>query len=490
MIRWKSSQYQAIIFDLGGVILTWDLPEDTVISAQIFKRMLTSQTWSDYERGDLSENGCYQRLAEDFGIDSADIAHTVRQARESLVTDTAIMNIISEIRARANHIAIFAMSNISQPDYAALLLDHRGMCSFDRVFPSGCYGTRKPELSFYNKVLREIDTPPENVIFVDDQLENVISAQSIGIHGIVYTNAAELGRQLRNLIFDPVERGREFLRRNAGEFHSITETDQLVRENFSQLLILEATGDKYVGQELEFLPRYGSNVQSRTLKPWTNVLCDVNLLGNPILTTETFPDDVDTTSLALMTLPTDTKTANLLLDQILGLVNADGIVTTRERIDPVVCVNVLRLFCTYGRGIALPLTLQWVYDVLAHRAYINGTRYYTSPESFLYFVGQLCRFSTGVLALRPLETLLIDRLKERLQVKADPLSLAMRILTCLSVGVSQVEVDLREFLSMQCEDGSWEPCPFTRYGLSKVSIGNRGLTTAFVVKAVEMCRGS
>ncbi|UDD58974.1 hypothetical protein AFCA_006397 [Aspergillus flavus] len=416
MTRWKSSQYQAIIFDLGGVILTWDLPEDTVISAQIFKRMLTSQTWSDYERGNLSENGCYQRLAEDFGIDSADIAHTVRQARESLVTDTAIMNIISEIRARANHIAIFAMSNISQPDYAALLLDHRGMCSFDRVFPSGCYGTRKPELSFYNKVLREIDTPPENVIFVDDQLENVISAQSIGIHGIVYTNAAELGRQLRNLIFDPVERGREFLRRNAGEFHSITETDQLVRENFSQLLILEATGDKYVGR-----------------------LCQVE---------------------------------------------------TRERIDPVVCVNVLRLFCTYGRGIALPLTLQWVYDVLAHRAYINGTRYYTSPESFLYFVGQLCRFSTGVLALRPLETLLIDRLKERLQVKADPLSLAMRILTCLSVGVSQVEVDLRELLSMQCEDGSWEPCPFTRYGLSKVSIGNRGLTTAFAVKVVEMCRGS
>ncbi|KAB8226112.1 Haloacid dehalogenase-like hydrolase-domain-containing protein [Aspergillus novoparasiticus] len=477
MTRWKSSQYKAIIFDLGSVISTWDLPEDTVISAQIFKRMLISQTWSDYERGKLNENSCYQGLAENFGIDSADIAHAVRQARESLVTDTAIMNIISEIRAGASHIAIFAMSNISQPDYAALLLDHREMCSFDRVFPSGCYGTRKPELSFYNKVLQEIDTPPEKVIFVDDQLENVISAQSIGIHGIVYTDAAELGRQLRNLIFDPVDRGRGFLRRNAGQLHSITETNQIVRENFSQLLILEATGDKSL-VSFEYHQKSWNFFQ-----------------GNPILTTETFPDDVGTTSLALMTLPTDTKTANLLLDEISGLVNADGIVTTyfdqtRERIDPVVCVNVLRLFCTYGQSIALPLTLQWVYDVLAHRAYLNGTRYYTSPESFLYFVGQLCRFSTGVLALRPLETLLIDRLKERLQVKADPLSLAMRILTCLSVGVSQIEVDLRELLAMQCEDGSWEPCPFTRYGLSKVSIGNRGLTTAFAVKAVEMCRGN
>lgn len=33
-----------------------------------------------------------------------------------------------------------------------------------------------------------------------------------------------------------------------------------------------------------------------------------------------------------MTLPTDTKTANLLLDQILGLVNADGIVTVSSEL--------------------------------------------------------------------------------------------------------------------------------------------------------------
>ncbi|KAE8155970.1 HAD-like domain-containing protein [Aspergillus tamarii] len=435
MTQGKLPQYKAIIFDLG----------DTVILAQIFKRILTSQTWSDYERGNLNED--------------------------------TIMSMISDIRATANHIAIFAMSNISQPDYAALLHDHPEMRIFDRVFPSGCHRTRKPEVSFYNKVLREIDTPLEKVIFIDDKLENVISAQSVGMHGIVYTNAAEVGRQFRNLIFDPVERGREFLRCNAGELHSITETNQIVRENFSQLLILEATGDKSL-VSLEYHQ-----------KSWNF------LQGSPILTTEIFPDDVDTTSLALMTLLTDGKTANLLLDHIFGLVNADGIVTTcfdqtREQTDPVVCANVLRLFCTYDRGTAFPLTVQWVYNVLMHRAYLNGTRYYTSPESFLYFVGQLCRFSTDVLELRPLEKLLIDRLKERIQVKADPLSLAMRILTCLSVGVSQIEVDLRELLAMQCEDGSWEPCPFTRYGSSEINIGNRGLTTALAIKAVEMCRGS
>jgi hypothetical protein len=210
-----------------------------------------------------------------------------------------------------------------------------------------------------------------------------------------------------------------------------------------------------------------------------------------------------------MIIPADESTANSVLDKISELVNDDGTVNvrmhpsatsilvrdlqtyfdqTRQRIDPAVCVNVLRLFYTYGRGAALPLTLQWVSDVLEHRAHLHGTRYYPSPEVFLYFVSQLCRFSKKVSRLQLLEKLLADRLKERIQVKADSLSLAMRILACLSVGISQVEQDVRELLAMQCEGGSWEPGSFYRFGSSKVSVGNRGLTTALAIRAVDMYR--
>jgi FMN phosphatase YigB (HAD superfamily) len=115
---------------------------------------------------------------------------------------------------------------------------------FDGVFPFGYYGTRKPELLFCKKVLREVAVSPDQVIFVDDQLENVVSAQSTGMHGIVYTGERELSQRLRNLVLDPVERGREFLRLNAGALDSISETGQAIRENLSQLLILEATGDR------------------------------------------------------------------------------------------------------------------------------------------------------------------------------------------------------------------------------------------------------
>ena len=52
----------------------------------------------------------------------------------------------------------------------------------------------------------------------------------------------------------------------------------------------------------------------------------------------------------------------------------------RPRFDPVVCVNVLSLFYSYGRGHELEKTLRWVYDVLLHRAYTDGSRYYVGSD--------------------------------------------------------------------------------------------------------------
>ena len=49
-------------------------------------------------------------------------------------------------------------------------------------------------------------------------------------------------------------------------------------------------------------------------------------LGKPLLTTERFPNDLDTTSLALMVTDCDDKVVNSVLDEMLGYVNEDGII--------------------------------------------------------------------------------------------------------------------------------------------------------------------
>lgn len=51
--------------------------------------------------------------------------------------------------------------------------------------------------------------------------------------------------------------------------------------------------------------------------------------GNPLLTTETFPYDLDTTSLGLTVTKCDEETVQSVMDEMLGYINSDGIVQVR-----------------------------------------------------------------------------------------------------------------------------------------------------------------
>ena len=155
-----------------------------------------------------------------------------------------------------------------------------------------------------------------------------------------------------------------------------------------------------------------------------------------------------------------------------------------------VCVNVLTLFHTHGRAQDLLPTQAWVLDVLKHRAYLDGTRYYASPESFLYFLSRLLSVTTDEELRRTFLPVLRERLQELVGTPGDSLALAMRISACVSTGVPN-RVDMRKVLRMQQEDGSWGPGIVYRYGATGVGIGNRGLSTVLARKAISLmeCTG-
>ena len=235
--------------------------------------------------------------------------------------------------------------------------------------------------------------------------------------------------------------------------------------------------------------------------------------GKPILTTEAFPCDLDTTSVALTVTGRSKETISSIMDEMLNYVDKDGIVQVsrcsdsnsfdpgahqpyfhslrqtyfdhrRLRFDPVVCVNVLTLFYANGRGDQLPQTFAWVREVLINRGYTDGTRYYATPECFLFFMARLLEQIKGTktdLSLRPIFR---ERIQERIGSEGDALALAMRVLASASVGIRD-EMDLRTLLSLQQEDGGWEAGWMYKYGSSGINIGNRGLTTALAINAIE-----
>ncbi|KAL2788258.1 HAD-like domain-containing protein [Aspergillus keveii] len=462
---------RALILDLGDVLFNWDAPASTPISRKTLGQMLHSEIWGEYERGHLTEEEAYNALAMRYSCEAKDVAHTFVLARESLRLDTKFKTFLQTLKQNANgSLRVYGMSNISKPDFEVLLGKADDWTLFDKIFPSGHVGMRKPDLEFFRYVLRDISTPVEDVVFVDDNLDNVTSARSLGLRSILFHKKDEVQRQLANIFGSPAERGLEYLSANKTNLQSETTTNIPIQDNFGQLLILEATEDP-------------SLVSMEPGKRTWNFF-----IGSPSLTTDTFPDDLDTTSLALSIVPTSPDIVNSVIDEIISRRDKDGIVptyfdNTRPRVDPIVCVNVLSMFAKYGREHDLPATVAWVRDVLYHRAYLGGTRYYGSAEAFLFFFTRFVRNLRPGTLKQDLHALLSERVRERINTPVDALALSMRIQACHALGFD-APADVATLITMQDEDGGWPAAVIYKYGAGGLGITNRGVSTAFAVKAI------
>ncbi|KAI0064798.1 HAD-like protein [Artomyces pyxidatus] len=466
-----------LVFDIGDVLFSWSPVNTTTISPRTLKSMLRSPAWFEYECGRISEDECYRLIGETFSLDASEVRQSFADARKSLTPDNLFLGFIRQLQEESGgHLRIFAMSNISAPDYEYVREQPADWSIFQRVFTSAAAGMRKPSLGFFRHVLEQIAADPSTVVFVDDRPENIISARSLGINGIVFDNPAKVRQALRYFVGDPTHRGRAFLEARAGQLETETTSGDPVEENFTQLLILEATGDKNLVRYVEH-PRTWNFFR-----------------GKPQLTTDNYPADLDTTSVGLMVTKPDDLAFNSVMDEIVRGKDADGIPQvyfdkTRPRIDPVVCVNALSLFYSRGRGSELPDALAWVEGTLQHRAYLDGTLYYHTAESFLFFISRLLQSSDDKALHTRLAPLLKERLAERIGASGSALALAMRIIACASVGVRD-ELDLRGLLQLQLEDGGWEASGIYRYPTSGVTVGNRGLTTAFALNAIAAVEGA
>jgi FMN phosphatase YigB (HAD superfamily) len=129
-------------------------------------------------------------------------------------------------------------TNIARHDFEYLKAMLSDWSLFDGEYTSFEAGKIKPELGYYKYVLESLDlSDPNSAIFVDDKVTSVSAAQSFGIQGIVFESAGALMRQLRNRLFDPVMRGRQYMAANAQNHHSQIENGLKVRDVFSQFLI-------------------------------------------------------------------------------------------------------------------------------------------------------------------------------------------------------------------------------------------------------------
>lgn len=105
------------------------------------------------------------------------------------------MRLLEEVRSlQKKGLKVYLATN--QEKYRAeYLLHHLGFKEiFDGIFVSYDLGMTKKNPEFFQKILEKIHCKPEEVIFWDDHMKYVQSAQSVGIHAEFYANFEQYTR--------------------------------------------------------------------------------------------------------------------------------------------------------------------------------------------------------------------------------------------------------------------------------------------------------
>lgn len=214
------------------------------------------------------------------------------------------------------------------------------------------------------------------------------------------------------------------------------------------------------------------------------------------------PPDVDSVAMGMTALARagavdpSAATEAAILDRVVSNRTSDGIIqvyfppreSREERVDPVVCANALALLHLAGRGHEARETEDFLYSVLESRAYMRGTRYYPTPEAFLYF---LTRATSSSAALRerflPLMRERVGEALARGRAATEPsLLTALRLIAANATGHDDPD-DARALVHNQREDGSWEAHPLGTTGEQRLRLyfGSEPLTTAFALHALS-----
>lgn len=233
-------QQRTLILDLGDVLFHYSARDLSAITRQEFQAVLLSNTWTELDRGHIGEDEALEKIGKQLSLDPRAIKEGLTQCRKTLRVDQDTIDKITQLKKEMNgNLKVYAMSNISKHDFIHLKSILSDWSLFDGEFTSCAAGMAKPELNFYKHVLKEIGVSnPSSAIFVDDKILNVTAARSLGIQGIVFKSPESLLRQLRNMLFDPVARGRKYMAANARKHTSVMEGGgPEFSDSFSQFLI-------------------------------------------------------------------------------------------------------------------------------------------------------------------------------------------------------------------------------------------------------------
>jgi 2-haloacid dehalogenase len=195
---------EAVVFDLGGVLIDWD---PRYMYRQLFadpadmEEFLASVCTPDWHRAhdlgaDITQS-CEQ-LALRYP-EHRDMIMVWAERGEEMVAgqldDT--VELLSELKASG--MPCYALSNMEPDAFEVRLARFGFMQWFDGHVISGLEGVAKPDRRIFEILLHRHGLRPERCVFIDDQPRNVDAARDLGLAALHFSSVPQLRHDLQAL---------------------------------------------------------------------------------------------------------------------------------------------------------------------------------------------------------------------------------------------------------------------------------------------------
>ena len=197
-----SNEIDAIIFDLGGVLIDWNpsyvfdkMFDDEEKKNHFFENICTSD-WNEKQDAGRPLEEATQELVRKHPEWKEYIEAYYGRWTEMLggpIHET--VDILRQLKEKGKY-KIFALTNWSAELFPIALERYDFLHWFDARVVSGEEKTRKPFPEFYELILKRFHLTAEETLFIDDNVRNAKAAEQFGIKTIIFNSPAQLRHEL------------------------------------------------------------------------------------------------------------------------------------------------------------------------------------------------------------------------------------------------------------------------------------------------------
>lgn len=194
----KPLKVQALLFDLGGVLIDIDFtcafkhwqPISRLSLEELTAAFSFDLPYQQLERGEITAAKYFAHLKESLQLqdDPAHIAEGWNAIFRDEITET-----LGLIQAARAHVPCYAFTNTNAAHKAAWTARYPAVVqAFERIFVSSEMGLRKPERRAFEYIAHALGVPLGAIMFFDDLAENVAGAAAAGLQAVHVRGPADV----------------------------------------------------------------------------------------------------------------------------------------------------------------------------------------------------------------------------------------------------------------------------------------------------------